>query len=96
MLASAASGLFADVIIAWRNPSSTRVLEFRLLATVLPLVIWGLHYLVRQLTGGIALEREFWSGILVMTACSGLVLSVLVCPPQISETREVGNVLQKQ
>jgi hypothetical protein len=88
VLASAVAGLFADVMIAWRNPSSTRVLEFRLVATVLPLVIWGLHYLVRQLTGGIALEREFWAGILVMTACSGLVLSVLVLPPKVSETLE--------
>lgn len=95
VLASAVAGLFADLIIAWRKPSPTRVLEFRFLATVLPLVIWGLHYLVRQLTGGIAIEREFWSGILVMTACSGLVLSVLVCPPKVCETREVGKVLRQ-
>ena len=90
VIASAVAGLIADAWIAWRNPSPTRVLELRVLATVLPLAIWGLHYLVRHLTGGIALEREFWTGIMVMTALSGLVLSVLVVPPRVPEGLELG------
>ncbi len=83
ILASALAGLFADVFIAWRKLSNKNILEFRALALLLPLVIWGLHYLMRHLTGGIALEVEYWTGITLMTGLSGLVLSLLILPPEL-------------
>ncbi len=89
--ASAAAGLFADAFIAFYKPSPKRILEFRALALLLPLVIWGLHYLVRHLGGGISLEREFWTGITVMAGLTGLVLSVLVVPPSIPENLETSS-----
>jgi hypothetical protein len=88
MIASALSGVFADAFVARYDPSPVRVLEFRVLSTILPLVIWGSHYLVRHLTGGIALQLEFWSGITVMTGLSGLVLGLLVVPPAIPDRPE--------
>ncbi len=81
--AMALAGLFADTFIRIYSPSVKRVLEFRALATLLPLIIWGGHFLVRHLGGGIALELEFWTGTTVMAAFTGLVLSVLVVPPAI-------------
>jgi hypothetical protein len=33
--------------------------------------------------GGINLEVEFWTGLLVMSVLSGLALSVLVVPPSV-------------
>jgi hypothetical protein len=91
VLASAVSGLFADAFIARFDPSAIQVLELRWLSALLPLVIWGSHYTVRQLTGGLPLEPEIWSGVIVMTALTGLVLSVLVVPPRIPEVLETGH-----
>ncbi len=66
VIAMAVSGLFADVFIAKFNPSVKHILEFRALATLLPVFIWGTHFLVRHLREGIALELEFWTGTIVM------------------------------
>jgi hypothetical protein len=91
VLASAVSGWFADAFIARFDPSPIRVLELRWLSALLPLVIWGSHYTVRLLTGGLPLEPEIWSGVTVMTALTGLVLGVLVVPPRIPEALEAGH-----
>jgi hypothetical protein len=91
VLASAVSGLFADAFIVRFDPSPIRVLELRWLSALLPLVIWGSHYTVRQLTGGLPLEPEIWSGVTVMTALTGLVMGVLVVPPRIPEMFEAGH-----
>jgi hypothetical protein len=88
VLASAVSGLFADAFIVRFDPSPVRVLELRWLSTLLPLVIWGSHYIMRQVTGGLPLESEVWSGVTVMAALTGLVMSVLVVPPYIPEAPE--------
>jgi hypothetical protein len=52
-----------------------------------PLVTWSLHFMTVHFLsdGGIGLNREFWTGIIVMSALSGLVLSVLVVPGTTSE-----------
>ncbi|MEY4530413.1 MAG: hypothetical protein RLZZ156_1134 [Deinococcota bacterium] len=88
VIAMAIAGLFADGFIALFKPSHKRILEFRALAMVLPLIIWGGHFLVRHLQEGIALELEFWTGTMVMAAFTGLVLSVLVAPPEIPKELE--------
>jgi hypothetical protein len=88
VLAMAVSGLFADLFIAKFNPSTKHILEFRILATLLPILIWGSHFLIRHIGEGIALELEFWTGTTVMAAFTGLVLSVLVIPPAIPEHLE--------
>ncbi len=88
VFAMAVAGLFADGFVALYKPSCKRVLEFRALAVVLPIIIWGGHFLVRHLREGIALELEFWTGTMVMAAFTGLVLSVLVVPPTIANEFE--------
>jgi hypothetical protein len=76
------AGLLADVFIAIYKPSASRISEWRAFSMLLPLVFWGLHYLNTQLNrGGIALERETWLGTIIMAAFAGLVMGILVVPP---------------
>jgi hypothetical protein len=88
VIGMAVAGLFADTFITFFKPSRKRILEYRILAMTLPIIIWGTHFLVRHLQEGIALELEFWTGVTVMAALSGLVLSVLAIPPVIPEHPE--------
>ena len=76
------TGLILDGLVRWLRPSAARVWQFRALAVLAPLTIWGIHYLrTAFFRGGVNLEVEFWTGLLVMTMLSGLALSVLVVPP---------------
>jgi hypothetical protein len=78
------TGLILDGLVYGLRPSAARVWQLRALAVLAPLMIWGIHYLRTQLfRGGINLEVEFWTGLLVMSMLSGLALSVLVVPPSV-------------
>jgi hypothetical protein len=68
------------VLILKPNPS--RVFEWRLFAALVPFVTWSLHFMTVHFLsdGGIGLNREFWTGIIVMSALSGLVLSLIAAP----------------
>ncbi len=78
------TGLILDGLVQWLRPSAARVWQFRALAVLAPLTIWGIHYLrTAFFRGGLNLEVEFWTGLLVMTMLSGLALSVLVAPPSV-------------
>ena len=76
-----AAGLIADLFVRILEPRPERVVAWRVFAGVVPLLIWGLHFAgIAWLSGGIGLNREFWTGITVMAGLSGLLLSVLVTP----------------
>jgi hypothetical protein len=78
------TGLILDGLVQWLRPSAARVWQLRSFAALAPLTIWGIHYLrTAFFRGGINLEVEFWTGLLVMTMLSGLALSVLVVPPSV-------------
>ena len=75
------AGLIADTLVRVLEPRPERIVAWRVFAGVVPLLIWGFHFAgIAWLGGGIGLNREFWTGITVMAALSGLLLSVLVTP----------------
>ncbi len=82
VIAGFGTGIIADILVQVLKPNPTRVLEWRLFAAIVPLVTWSLHFVTVQFLsdGGIGLNREFWTGIIVMSAFCGLVLSVLAVP----------------
>lgn len=62
----------------------------RVVAVVVPLLIWDLHFAgIAWLGGGIGLNREFWTGISVMAGLSGLLLSLLVTPMHLDKPRSL-------
>jgi hypothetical protein len=82
VIAGFGAGIVADFLVFILKPNPIRVLEWRLFAALLPFVIWTLHFVTVAFLadGGIGLNREFWTGIIVMSTFSGLVLSVLTVP----------------
>ncbi len=79
---AALAGMIIDTLIQTLKPSQTRLLELRIFAGLAPLAIWGTHFLAVQMTGGLGISPELWTGILTMTALSGLGLSLLVAMPK--------------
>ena len=87
VIAGFGAGIIADILVLVLKPNPNRVFEWRLFAVLVPLATWSLHFFTVALfsDGGIGLNREFWTGIIVMSALSGLVLSVLAVPGKTSE-----------
>jgi hypothetical protein len=87
VIAGFGAGIITDILVQVLQPNPTRVFEWRLFAALVPLVTWSLHFITVQFLsdGGIGLNREFWTGIIVMSAFSGLVLSVLAIPGKTPE-----------
>jgi hypothetical protein len=82
VIAGFGAGIITDILVQVLQPNPTRVFEWRLFAALVPLVAWSLHFMTVNFLsdGGIGLNREFWTGIIVMSTFSGLVLSVLTVP----------------
>jgi hypothetical protein len=79
---AALAGIIIDSLIQILKPSLTRLLELRVFAALTPLIIWGTHFMAVQITGGLGISPELWTGILTMSALSGLALSLLVAMPK--------------
>ena len=82
LLAAPVAGLVADVLIARLRPSPARPWPVRLVATVVPLVLWLAFFALYHLfLRGVGWEAELWFGVTVMAALAGAGLSLLVVPP---------------
>lgn len=79
---AALAGIIIDSLILTLKPSLTRLLELRIFSALAPIVIWGTHFMAVHITGGLGISPELWTGILTMTALSGLALSLLVAMPK--------------
>jgi hypothetical protein len=91
ILAFLISGLIADALLVWLNPSPNRVLQWRTFAALTPfilsLVFMAALQIVALIQGGQGLwwEIHMWLGAPMMASIAGLFLSYLAVPPQIPE-----------
>ncbi|MBH5320924.1 hypothetical protein I6N90_24365 [Paenibacillus sp. GSMTC-2017] len=76
-----AGGVAADLLFHTLKPDRTRIWSYRLIAIVVPLVVWSLYFLFMEINVGIGWPPEVWSGSLVLAALASLGLSVLAVPP---------------
>jgi hypothetical protein len=81
VLAAAAGGLAADVLIARLRPGPTRPGAERLVAVIVPVVMWTTYFLLLDIQFGVAWASEVWGGTIVLAALSGFALSLLMTPP---------------
>jgi hypothetical protein len=79
-MAALAGGLI-DLLIQVLKPSPERLLELRVFAGLAPIILWGSHFLVVQITDKLGISPELWTGIITMSALSGLALSLLMVMP---------------
>ena len=75
-------GLAGDVLLKWLKPSVTRPARFRLFACAVPMVLYGLYFVVLAVTSGVWWSIPFWSGAIVLAGIVGWLLSVLMIPPR--------------
>jgi hypothetical protein len=75
-------GLAADVLIRrWKPYGSERVLQFRLLAGAVPVILWSTYLIVLHVAyDGIGWPVPVWSGVVLMSALAGVALSLLMAP----------------
>jgi hypothetical protein len=75
-------GLAADLLVLRLRPyGSDRAMQFRLLAGLVPLVMWSTYYVIIQVAyGGIAWPEALWSGTIIMCSMAGVGLSLLMAP----------------
>jgi hypothetical protein len=88
VIPSLLGGLFADALVRFWEPRPERLWAWRAFAGLVPLVFWGLHFVGLAIMGnGIGLKLEFWTGVTVMSALSGVLLSVLMSPAPVPSSQ---------
>lgn len=77
ILIALAAGLAGDILYRWLRPYEGRLWAYRLIAAIVPIVLWGLYFGWMQLTVGIGWETELWTGSIVQAVLLSMVLSLL-------------------
>ena len=80
-----AAGLTADLLVRWLKPSVRRPHELRLFAFTVPVVLYLLYFLCLEITMGISWSIHLWLGSTVVAGIIGVLLSILLVPPQIPD-----------
>jgi hypothetical protein len=75
------TGVVADVLLRVLRPGSSRM-ELRVFAFAVPLVLYLSFFLTLALIGTISWSIHLWLGSCVMAGITGLMLSLLLAPPQ--------------
>jgi hypothetical protein len=84
------AGLAADGLLHQLKPAVARVRALRLYAGGVPLIWYGVYFLVLRLTQGIWWSVHVWAGAIVLAGLVGWLVSYLVVPPQGPQTEDGG------
>ncbi|HET8842649.1 MAG TPA: hypothetical protein VFN35_14380 [Ktedonobacteraceae bacterium] len=75
------TGLLIDGFYLVLSPAATHIVELRVFAFVVPVIINGIYFLGLALTAGVGWSVHLWGGAILMAGVVGLLLSyVLVAP----------------
>lgn len=87
------AGVFADILYRFTRPSLERIRSFRLFATLVPLVAFGLYYVTISVvsTMSIVWTIHVWAGSVVLAGVTGLLLSYLMVPSVRNQVAASGN-----
>jgi hypothetical protein len=69
------------VLIGRLLPSPSRPVAERLVAAIVPVVLWTTYFLLLDIQFGVTWVTELWAGTIVLAALSGFALSLLMTPP---------------
>jgi hypothetical protein len=83
IVAALVGGLAADLLIRLLKPSARQPGRLRIFAFIVPVILYGMFFLVMAVPQGIWLSIHVWTGILVMAGTAGLLLSYLAAPPRL-------------
>lgn len=74
------TGLVADILIRVLRPSPARASAFRLVAAIVPVVLWSLYFVATEIRWDLAVSPELWVGGIFFTGVAGLGLSLAMVP----------------
>jgi hypothetical protein len=80
IVAAVIGGLFADYLVLRLDPRPTRVIQFRVFAGLVPLVLWGAYFATVGIAYGIGWSAPMWAGLVTFVVPVGLLLSFLMEP----------------
>lgn len=80
--AGVVAGVVGDVLIARTGPGPDRVGAVRVLATTVPAVLWGAHFVLLAVAGNLGWPFLLWGGTVLLAAGTGYGLSLLAVPPE--------------
>lgn len=75
------TGLVADLLIRFLQPSTTNTLALRLFAFVVPVTTQLLYFGALMLNGGVWWSIHMWLGVTAWAGIAGLLLSYVAVPP---------------
>jgi hypothetical protein len=79
--AALVGGLVADALVRRLRPGLERPNALRVVASFVPVALWGAWFVALELRWGLRWSPELWSGTILFAALSGLLLAQLVVGP---------------
>ncbi|GHO49691.1 hypothetical protein [Ktedonospora formicarum] len=79
------AGLIADALYRWLGPTSPRIVQLRLFAAVVPIILYSLYFLAVFLIGGVWWSIHLWTGGIALAGVVGWFMSLLLVPPATPE-----------
>ncbi|MBH5319712.1 hypothetical protein I6N90_18095 [Paenibacillus sp. GSMTC-2017] len=76
------AGLVGDVLYVLLRPYDGRIWAYRIVAAVVPIILWSLYFGWLHLTSGIGWEVELWTGSIVQSALASIAVSLLAFSPK--------------
>jgi hypothetical protein len=84
IVAAAAGGLVADVLIRTLDPSPARPATYRVIAVGTPLVLWLAYFVVLRTAYDVHWPSDLWLGVTGLAGLTGGMLSFLTVPPAVA------------
>jgi hypothetical protein len=82
IIVALAAGLVGDILYHWLRPNERRVWAYRIIAFIVPVVLWSIYYIWMYFFGGIGWEVALWTGSIVEAGLASLGLSFLAMSPK--------------
>jgi hypothetical protein len=73
-------GFVGDVLLATLRPSAARPVRVRVLASVVPVVIYALYFRALFVSDGVWWPVHLWTGAIVLAGATGWLVSLVVIP----------------
>jgi hypothetical protein len=83
ILAAAAGGAVADVLIRALDPSPARPVTYRVLAVLTPIALWVVYFIILSRAYDIHWPTDLWLGVTGLAGLTGGLLSFLAVPPAV-------------
>lgn len=80
------AGLLCDLLLQRLQPAPARPNAFHSFAFAVPAIFYALYFAALALTDGIGWSVHLWTGAIVMSGITGLLLSYLIVPHALPET----------